>query len=43
MHAYELTSTRVSNDNNNNNNNYKNNNNNFDDDETLSKCPNVSS
>lgn len=41
MHAYELTSTRVSNDN--NNNNYKNNNNNFDDDETLSKCPNVSS
>ena len=41
MHAYELTSTRVSNDNN-NNNNYKNNNNNFDDDETLSKCPNVS-
>lgn len=40
MHAYELTSTRVSND---NNSNYKNNNNNFDDDETLSKCPNVSS
>ena len=40
MHAYELTSTRVSNDN--NNNNYKNNNN-YDDDETLSKCPNVSS
>ena len=39
MHAYELTSTRVSN---NNNNNYKNINN-YDDDETLSKCPNVSS
>lgn len=39
MHAYELTSTRVSND---NNNNSKNNNNNYNDDETLSKCPNVS-
>lgn len=39
MHAYELTSTRVSND---NKNNYKNNNNNYNDDETLSKCPNVS-
>lgn len=39
MHAYELTSTRVSND---NNNNYKNNSNNYNDDETLSKYPNVS-